>query len=117
MRRIKGLLCSSSVLTIIRSISSSVIERGSPGRGSSCSPSRPRRAKRPLHLPTVVALQPKRAALSLLRSPAAAASTIRQRNANACELFWAPGPSLQHRPLFVAEDNLHTLSHNCLPRR
>ena len=39
--------CSSSVFTITRSTSSSLIERGLPGRGSSCKPSRPRRANRP----------------------------------------------------------------------
>lgn len=32
--------CSSSVLTITRSTSSSLIVRGFPGRGSSCKPSR-----------------------------------------------------------------------------
>jgi hypothetical protein len=44
---------SSSVFTITRSTCSSLIVRGLPGRGSSCSPSNPRRAKRPRHLPTV----------------------------------------------------------------
>jgi hypothetical protein len=44
---------SSSVITITRSTCSSLIERGLPGRGSSCSPSRPRLANRPRHLPTV----------------------------------------------------------------
>jgi hypothetical protein len=34
--------CSASVVTITRSTSSSPIERGRPGPGSSCSPSRPR---------------------------------------------------------------------------
>jgi hypothetical protein len=79
--------CSSSVFTITRSTSASVIERGLPGRGSSCSPSIPRCAKRPRHLPTVEGLQPNAAAISVLDLPSAAASTTRQRNANACELF------------------------------
>jgi hypothetical protein len=79
--------CCSSVLTITHSISSSPIDRGLPGRGSSCNPSRPQRAKRPRHLPTVDLLQPSRAAISLLCSPSAAASTIRQRSASACELL------------------------------
>jgi hypothetical protein len=79
--------CSSSVLTITRSTSSSLIDRGFPGRGSSCNPSKPRRANRPRHLPTVEPVQPNSAAISVLERPSAAASTIRHRNANACELF------------------------------
>ncbi len=78
---------SSSVVTITRSISRSLIVRGFPGRGSSCRPSSPRSAKRPRHLPTVVGLQPSRAAIPVFVSPPAAAKTIRQRNANACALF------------------------------
>jgi hypothetical protein len=78
--------CSSSVFTITRSTSSSPIERGFPGRGSSCSPSRPRCAKRPRHLPTVEGLQPNPAAISVLDLPSAAANTTRQRNASACAL-------------------------------
>src|SRR3954449_4291908 len=78
--------CCSSVFTITRSTASSLIERGLPGRGSSCKPSRPRRANRPRHLPTVESLQPNSAAISVLDLPSAAANTIRQRNANACEL-------------------------------
>jgi hypothetical protein len=79
--------CSSSVFTITRSTCSSLIERGFPGRGSSCKPSRPRRANRPRHLPTVLALQSNSAAISVLDRPSAAAKTIRQRNASACALF------------------------------
>ena len=45
---------SSSVLTITRSTSSSPIDRGAPGRGSSCSPSRRRSMNRRRHFPTVV---------------------------------------------------------------
>jgi len=79
--------CSSSVLTITRSTSSSLIDRGFPGRGSSCSPSKPRRANRPRHLPTVEPVQPNSAAISVLDRPSAAAKTTRHRNASACELF------------------------------
>src|SRR5215210_7095965 len=78
--------CSSSVFTITRSTSSSLIVRGFPGRGSSCNPSKPRRANRPRHLLTVLWLQPRSAAIPMLDRPSAAANTIRQRNANACAL-------------------------------
>src|SRR6476660_5553902 len=79
--------CSSSVFTITRSTSSSLTVRGLPGRGSSCNPSKPRRANRPRHLLTVLWLQPSSAAISALEPPSAAANTIRPRNASACELF------------------------------
>jgi len=58
--------CSSSVFTITRSTSSSLIVRGFPGRGSSCKPSKRQRANRPRHLPTVSALQLNSAAISVL---------------------------------------------------
>jgi hypothetical protein len=79
--------CSSRVVTITRSTFSSPIVRGLPGRGSSCSPSKPRLAKRPRHFPTVLALQPSSTAISVLDQPSAAANTTRQRKASACELF------------------------------
>ena len=79
--------CSSSVFTITRSTCSSLIVRGLPGRGSSCSPCSRRVANRPRHLPTVDRLQPNSAAISVLDLPSAAANTTRQRNASACELF------------------------------
>src|SRR4051794_35479975 len=79
--------CSSNVFTITRSTSSSLIERGLPGRGSSWRPSRPRVANRPRHRPTVEGLQPSSTAISVLDRPSAAANTTRQRNASACELF------------------------------
>jgi hypothetical protein len=79
--------CSSSVLTITRSTSSSVIVRGLPGRGSSCNLSSRCVAKRPRHLLTVVFEQPIRAAMSIVLRPSAAAKTIRHRNADAWELF------------------------------
>jgi hypothetical protein len=78
--------CSSSVFTITRSTCSSVIVRGFPGRGSSCNPSKPRRANRPRHLLTVLWLQPSSAAISVLARPSAAANTIRHRSASACAL-------------------------------
>ena len=80
---VASLGCSSSVFTITRSTSPSLIVRGLPGRGSSCKPSRPCRAKRPRHFPTVEAWQPSRSAISMLSSPSAAANTIRHRNASA----------------------------------
>ena len=76
---------SSRVLTSTPSIISSLIVRGRPGRGSSTSPSRRRTANRPRHFDTVAAQHPKRPAMSLFASPAAAPNTIRQRNANACD--------------------------------
>jgi hypothetical protein len=63
-------LLRNSVETTLLTLASSIL-RGTPGRGSSSSPSRPRSAKRPRHLPTVCTLTRSRAnALSL--SPAAA---------------------------------------------
>ena len=59
--------CSSSVFTITRSTSSSRIVRGLPGRGSSCKPSKRRRANRPRHLLTVLWLQPNSAGDPLAR--------------------------------------------------
>ena len=76
--------CFSSVFTITRSTCSSLIERGLPGRGSSCNPSSLRAANRTRHLPTVEALQPSSSAISTLDWPSAAANTTRQRNASAC---------------------------------
>src|SRR5438067_6664804 len=84
---VASLGCSSSDFTITLSTSPSLIVRGLPGRGSSCKPSRPCRAKRPRHFPTVERLQPNRVAISVLDAPSAAAKTSRQRNASACELF------------------------------
>jgi hypothetical protein len=61
--------CSSSAFTITSSTSSSVIQCGFLGRGSSCSPSKPRLAKRPRHLPTVDPVQPRQASISVLDDP------------------------------------------------
>jgi len=101
--------CSSSVFTITRSTSSSLIERGLPGRGSSCSPSRPRCANRPRHFPTVEGVQANCDAISLLDVPSAAASTIRHRNANACELLGRRA----HRSSTSRSSSLSTTSARC----
>src|SRR3981189_532939 len=70
---------SSRVLTITDSTCSSVMVRAAPGRGSSAPP--------PSHLVPVCGQTPNRAATSLFVEPSAHASTIRARNANACEVF------------------------------
>ena len=78
----------SSVLTITSSTCSSVIFRGAPGRVSSARPSNRRSRKRLRHLVTVCGQIPNCAAMSwLARRPPSSAqpSTIRQRNANACD--------------------------------
>jgi len=74
----------SSVSTTTASITSSPIVRAAPGRGASTRPSRRPSAKRWRHLPTVTGLQPSSAAISAwVALPAAQASTILDRNANA----------------------------------
>src|SRR6266496_357247 len=78
---------SSKVATTTASTCSSVIVRGAPGRGSSTSP-----ANRPVmnlarHLVTVWGQTPSSAATALFVVPWAQASTIRHRNANACDDF------------------------------
>src|SRR4029453_12858100 len=78
---------SSNVATITASTCSSVIVRGTPGRGSSTSPSSRRATNRERHLPTVGSDTPRSAATCLFVVPVAHASTIRQRNANAWELL------------------------------
>ena len=88
----------SRVLVITASTSASVIVRGRPGRGSSSNPSSRRSANRLRHLRTVPRSTPSRSAISTLVNRPAAASTIRARNANACALFGATRPRLQHSP-------------------
>jgi hypothetical protein len=78
---------SSRVATTTASTCSSVIVRGTPGRGSSTSPSSRRVTNRARHLPTVGSDTPSSAATCLLVAPVAHASTIRHRNANAWELL------------------------------
>ena len=55
---------------------SSSIERGLPGRNSSCKPAMRRATKRRRHLPTVAWVVPKRRATALLVAPAAQARTV-----------------------------------------
>jgi hypothetical protein len=78
---------SSSVLTISSSTFSSLIARGTPGRGLSTSPSSRRSTKRLRHFPTVALETRSSRATSRLDAPAAHANTIRQRNANRCALL------------------------------
>src|SRR6266702_2414143 len=77
----------SKVATTTSSTLSSLIFRGAPGRSSSTRPSSRRTTNRDRHLPTVGRDTPSRPATSALDSPSAHASTIRQRNANACALL------------------------------
>ena len=71
----------SSVRTITRSIWSSVIVRGAPGRGSSYKPSSRCRTNRPRHLHTVAGVTRRRRATTLLSRPSPHAKTIRARRA------------------------------------
>jgi len=61
--------------------------RGTPGRGSSVSPSSRSRRKRARHLLTVLKLTPSRAATAVLLLPSAQASTIRARSARPCAVL------------------------------
>lgn len=72
---------SSRVLTITLSTSASVIFRGTPGRGSSCMPSRPRSRNRRRQVRTVSGAIPRRRDTSAIECPSADSSTIRDRNA------------------------------------
>src|SRR5262247_4195369 len=65
----------------------SSILRGTPGRGSSSSPSMPRSTKRRRHLPTVCTVTRSRAATALLLKPEAQPNTMRARNAKACAVL------------------------------
>ena len=62
---------------------SSSIERGLPGRNSSCKPSMPRATKRRRHLPTVALVVPKRRATAVLVAPVAQARTTFARRTSA----------------------------------
>ncbi len=73
----------SSVRTTTCSISSSVMVRGAPGRGSSYKPARRSRTNRVRHLPTVAGVARSRWATPLLSWPSAHASTMRARRASA----------------------------------
>jgi hypothetical protein len=84
---------SSRVRTITSSTWASVMVRGTPGRGSSPSPSSRRARNRARHMTTVPRLTPSRAATAVLLPPSAQASTIRARSA-------APRAVLQRRDQF-----------------
>jgi hypothetical protein len=75
----------SSVSTTTFSTCSTVIVRGRPGLGSSTSPSNRNSQNRRRHFPTVGADTPHATATSVFERPSAHDSTIRERNANACE--------------------------------
>ncbi|AIR98087.1 hypothetical protein SGLAU_10400 [Streptomyces glaucescens] len=74
---------SSSVLTMTRSTSASVIFRGTPGRGSSDRPSRPRSRNRLRQVRTVSGETHSRRDTSMIECPSAHSSTIRDRWARA----------------------------------
>src|SRR6266852_4629297 len=78
---------SSRVRTTTSSTWASVMVRGTPGRGSSLSPSSRARRKRLRHLATVARLTPSRAATAMLGPPSAQASTIRARKASPCAVL------------------------------
>ena len=73
---------SSRVRTTTSSTWASVMLRGTPGRGSSPSPSSRRARNRARHLVTVPRLTRSRAATAILLWPSAQASTIRARSAS-----------------------------------
>src|SRR5215217_8829097 len=77
----------SKVDTTTCSICASVIFRGAPGRGSSESPSNRDSTNRRRHVPTVCGHTPNSAATCLFAFPSAQPSTIRLRNARACDDF------------------------------
>ena len=71
----------SSVSRTTRSIFSSPISRGAPGRGSSPSPATPSAMKRLRHKPTVNPVVRNFAATAALLAPSAHSKTMRARNA------------------------------------
>src|SRR6266498_2736798 len=78
---------SSSVRTTTSSTWASLMVRGTPGRGSSPSPSSRLARKRVRHFLTVARLMPSRAATAILGPPSAQAKTIRARSASPCAVF------------------------------
>ncbi len=78
---------SSRVRTATSSTSASLMVRGTPGRGSSPSPSSRLARKRARHLITVPRLTPSRADTAVLLRPSAQASTIRARSASPCAVL------------------------------
>ncbi len=75
----------SRVATTTSSTRSAVTDAGRPGRGSSTSPSRRASTNRGRHVPIVNCATRSRAATALFDRPSAQPSTIRDRNASACE--------------------------------
>jgi len=75
----------SSVSTTTASTTSSLIVRAAPGLGASASSSSRSAANRWRHLPAVTLSQPSSPAILVFGLPSAQASTIRDRNANACD--------------------------------
>ena len=96
----------SKVSTTTCSTSSSVTERGPPGRGSSINPSNRFSTNRPRHLPTVAVEQPNRAATAWLSKPSAEHKMILDRNTNDFAHFarrdnsWARSSSVKVRSAF-----------------
>ena len=72
---------------MIRSICSSLISRGRPGRGSSDNPSNRCTTNRDRHFDTVTRDTPSWLATSPIVAPSAHRNTIRDRSANACAVF------------------------------
>jgi hypothetical protein len=77
----------SNVAITTSSTCSALITGGRPGRASLTSPSKRSSTNRERHFPTVAAAHPSCTAAVLLSTPAAHASTIRDRNASACADF------------------------------
>jgi hypothetical protein len=74
----------------------SVMVRGTPGRGSSPSPSRRQARNRARHLVTVPRLRPSRAATARLLPPSAQARTIRARSARPAASPSSPASAARH---------------------
>jgi hypothetical protein len=87
-----GVVSNVVVITRSTSASASAIVRGRPGRGSSSRPSNRSTANRLRHFVTVCRAIWSCYAITVFDSPAASAhaSTIRDRNANACALLGRP---------------------------
>ena len=77
----------SNVRVITASTCSSDTVRGRPGRGSSVNPSSRSATNRDRHFRALLTSMSSLAAIAVLPSPSAAASTIRERTANAFALF------------------------------
>ncbi len=102
----------SNVFTSTSSTFSSLIERGTPSRGSSLSPTTRATTKRFRHFPTDDRDTLSSRATSRFDAPAAQANTIRQRNANRCALFGRRA----HRSKVARSSSLSTSSAFAGPR-